>query len=66
MANKHPKRGSPSPAIREMQTKTTLRYHYTLTTMAKIKKQWDFPGGSVAKTLHSQCTGPGLDLWSGN
>ena len=25
-----------------------------------------FPGGSVAKTLHSQGRGPGSDPWSGN
>ena len=26
----------------------------------------DFPGGSVAKTLCSQCRGSGFDPWSGN
>ena len=26
----------------------------------------DFPGGPVAKTLHSQCRGPRFDPWSGN
>ena len=26
----------------------------------------DFPGGSMAKILHSQCRGPGLNPWSGN
>ena len=31
-----------------------------------IKKIRDFPGGPVAKTLHSQYRGPGFDLWSGN
>ena len=31
------------------------------------KKQWrDFPGGAVAKILHSQCRRPGFDPWSGN
>ena len=25
-----------------------------------------FPAGPVAKTLHSQCMGPGFDPWSGN
>ena len=31
-------------------------------------KVWpgDFPGGPVAKTLCSQCRGPGFDPWSGN
>ena len=26
----------------------------------------DFPDGPVAKTLHSQCSGPRFDPWSGN
>ena len=26
----------------------------------------DFPGGPVAKTLHSQCMGPRFNPWSGN
>ena len=33
-----------------------------------FKRTWtqDFPGGSVAKTLHSQCRGPGFNPWLGN
>ena len=27
---------------------------------------WDFPGGSVVKTLHSQCKEPGFNVWLGN
>ena len=55
MANKHMKRCSTLLIIREMQIKTTMRYHLTLVRMAIIKSVQTINAGEGVKKREHSC-----------
>ena len=53
---KGPYRGSLTSILTEKKVKAPTQ----------LRQRWGFPGGPVAKTLHSQCSGPRFKPWLGN
>jgi hypothetical protein len=65
VAEKHLKRNSTSLVIREMQIKTTLRFHLTPVRMAKIKNSGAADAGeNVEKEEHSSIAGGIASLYN--
>ena len=54
------------PSINEWIKKIWFIYTMEYYSVIKKERNSDFSSGPVAKTLHTQCRGPGFDPWLGN
>ena len=60
MANKHMERCSSSLIIREMQIKTTMRYHLTPVRMAIVKSLQTINAGEGVEKREPSCIADGI------
>ena len=49
-----------------VESRGKRRERTTILGECETHRKWDFPGGPMAKTPHSQCRGPRFNPWLAN